>query len=65
MGWDCFISYASADLLHVEELHRRLSAEGLSVWFDQSRLQPGCNWYAQIKEGADGTPCPVSCSTAG
>ncbi len=51
MRYDCFISYASADIAHAEALHRRLVAEGFNVWFDRSRLDPGCDWHHEIEEG--------------
>lgn len=43
MGYDLFISYASPDLKFAEILHSRLTDEGFSVWFDKSRLNPGCD----------------------
>ncbi len=53
MSYDCFISYASADLAFAEELHRRLVAAGFTVWFDKVRLQPGCDWHRDIEQGAE------------
>ncbi len=48
-----FISYASADLALAEEVHRRLTAAGLSVWFDKARLRPGCDWHKEIEAGCE------------
>ncbi|HNX33263.1 MAG TPA: TIR domain-containing protein [Kiritimatiellia bacterium] len=53
MPYDCFISYASADVRFAEELHRRLKADGFTVWFDKIRLTPGFNWHAEIEEGCE------------
>jgi hypothetical protein len=53
MPYDCFISYASADLPFAEDLHRWLDAQGLSVWFNRSRLEPGCNWHREIGQGCE------------
>src|SRR5437867_11553153 len=49
MPYDCFISYASADLAFAEELNRRLRKADFSVWFDKSRLNPGCDWHKDIE----------------
>jgi tetratricopeptide (TPR) repeat protein len=53
MAYDCFISYASADLNLAEELHRRLTAAGFSVWFDKARLVEGCSWHQEIEAGCE------------
>jgi hypothetical protein len=48
---ELFISYASPDLARAEALHTRLVAAGLSVWFDKTRLNPGCEWHKEIERG--------------
>ncbi len=48
-----FISYASADLALAEAVHRRLTAAGLSVWFDKARLRPGFEWHKEIEAGCE------------
>jgi tetratricopeptide (TPR) repeat protein len=53
MPYDCFISYSSHDLAFAEELHRRLIAEGFTVWFDKARLTPGCDWHKEIEAGCE------------
>jgi tetratricopeptide (TPR) repeat protein len=53
MPYDVFISYSSADLRYAEALHQRLDAEGLKVWFDRARLEPGCDWHAEIEAGCE------------
>ena len=50
---DVFISYATADLAMAEAVHRRLTAAGLSVWFDRARLRPGCDWHKEIEAGCE------------
>lgn len=53
MPYDCFISYASADLHIAEELSWRLTSEGFTVWFDKDRLKPGFDWHAKIEDGCE------------
>ena len=53
MAYDCFISYASADLAYAEILHQRLVAAGFSVWFDKARLREGCDWHREIEDGCE------------
>src|SRR5947209_301294 len=50
---DVFISYASDDLRFAEEVHRRLTAAGLSVWFDKARLRRGFEWHKEIEAGCE------------
>jgi tetratricopeptide (TPR) repeat protein len=53
MSYDCFISYASGDQILARDLHRRLVAEGFTVWFDEARLRPGCDWHHEIEAGCE------------
>jgi tetratricopeptide (TPR) repeat protein len=53
VSFNCFISYAGANLPLAETLHRRLTAAGLKVWFDCARLQPGYNWHREIEEACE------------
>ncbi|MSV28375.1 MAG: tetratricopeptide repeat protein [Bryobacterales bacterium] len=53
MPYDCFLSYASPDLPHAEEVHRRLTLAGFTVWFDKARLRPGFDWHREIEEGCE------------
>jgi len=48
---ELFISYASPDLDRAAALHTRLAAEGFRVWFDNVRLNPGCDWDAPLLRG--------------
>ncbi len=50
MNDDLFISYASPDLKFAEAVNNRLTDAGFSVWFDKSRLNPGCDWHREIEE---------------
>jgi len=51
-----FISYIHKDLETVKRLKTDLDQAGLSVWFDESTLEPGDNWNAKIER------CIKSCS---
>jgi tetratricopeptide (TPR) repeat protein len=53
MPYDCFISYASADVRLAEGVYHRLRAEGFTVWFDKVRLQPGYDWHREIEDGCE------------
>ena len=55
MSWDCFISYASADVKHAEVVFEHLHAAGLTIWFDKFRLNPGCQWHQEIEAGCEGS----------
>jgi hypothetical protein len=53
VSYDCFISYASADIALAEALYRRLTEADLSVWLDRARLQPGYDWHREIEKACD------------
>jgi hypothetical protein len=50
MPYDCFISYAPADLKIAEEVYEMLTSQELNVWFDKERLQTGFDWYLNTEE---------------
>jgi tetratricopeptide (TPR) repeat protein len=50
---DLLISYHSTDLTLAAHVYQRLTDAGLTVWFDQVRLQPGCQWYEAMAAAAD------------
>lgn len=53
MPYDAFISYKSEDLAKAELIAAALADSGLKVWFDKARLQPGCDWHAEIEAGCE------------
>lgn len=53
MTYDCFISYASADVALADALNRALTAAGLSVWFDRTRLRAGFDWHREIEAACE------------
>lgn len=55
--FDCFISYASEDLVRAQILYRRLREVGLRPWMDKppkpyilDGLKPGENWEDRLRE---------------
>lgn len=53
MLYDCFISYASTDVVIAEAVHKRLTNDGFSVWFDKIRLSPSCDWHREIEAACE------------
>ena len=53
MPYDCFLSYASDDVVIAEAVHRALTAAGIAVWFDRGRLQPGFDWHREIEAACE------------
>ena len=53
MPYDVFISYSASDLSFAEELHRRLTDAGFSVWFDKARFEPGFDWHREIEQACE------------
>src|SRR5829696_4375209 len=51
MPKDIFISYSRRDQEFVTRLASDLDAQVAGVWFDQSAIQAGENWHAEIMEG--------------
>ena len=48
-----FLSYALDDKEAARDFARRLSEEGLDVWFDEWQLQPGDNWSKEVGRALD------------
>lgn len=44
-----FLIHAHADRATVHKLYQRLLREGLNVWLDAERLQPGQDWRHEIR----------------
>ncbi|SPF50546.1 hypothetical protein SBA4_4410010 [Candidatus Sulfopaludibacter sp. SbA4] len=59
--YDVFLSHSSKDKGAVREIATRLSADGLSVWFDQWAIRPGDNIPAKIEEGLETSRVLVLC----
>jgi hypothetical protein len=51
MSKDIFISYSRRDQEFVTRLASDLNAHVAGVWFDQSTIQAGQKWHAEIMEG--------------
>ena len=51
MSKEIFISYSRRDTEFVTRLASDLDAQVAGVWFDQSAIQLGENWHAEIMEG--------------
>ena len=47
--YDCFLSYRSTDHAAAQEVHRRLTAAGISVWWDKVYLEAGMRWHEEIE----------------
>ncbi len=47
--YDCFVSYRSTDRAAAEEVHLRLTAVGLKVWWDKVYLEAGMRWHEEIE----------------
>ena len=45
-----FLIHAHADKETVRKLYQRLVSDGLNVWFDAERLQPGQDWQNEIRD---------------
>lgn len=50
---DVFISYSHNDRPFAEQLEKRLSADGISVWIDYKSVEWGQSFPAAIEEGLD------------
>jgi tetratricopeptide (TPR) repeat protein len=50
---DVFISFAGGDRERAVVLHRRLTAAGFLIWFDQTRLELGAHWLKEIDEACE------------
>lgn len=45
-----FLIHAHSDRETIRGLYQRLVSDGLNVWFDAERLQPGQNWQNEIRD---------------
>ncbi len=63
-SFDVFLSHSSKDNEIVRAVAKRLQADGLRVWFDESEIQPGDNIPARIEEGLERSRVLVLCMSA-
>lgn len=57
-----FLSYASQDQLLVQELARRLAAEGwIDPWLDKKNLLPGQDWRLEIEKAVEAADSVIIC----
>lgn len=56
-----FLSYAREDWHHVNELHRRLTADGFSAWIDKEALIPGQAWESIIDQAVERADVVLIC----
>jgi len=56
---DVFISYSRRDKSFVEELVKRLEAEGRDVWVDFEDIPFASEWWEEICEGIEGSQATV------
>ncbi|MBX7165714.1 MAG: toll/interleukin-1 receptor domain-containing protein, partial [Pirellulales bacterium] len=47
-SFDVFLSYRKPDVELARAVYRRLVDAGLTVWFDEQRLETGDHWYREI-----------------
>jgi len=48
-GTNIFLIHAHSDREIVNRLYRRMVRDGLNVWLDAERLQPGQDWQSEIR----------------
>ncbi|HIJ85539.1 MAG: WD-repeat protein [Magnetococcales bacterium] len=48
---DVFISYSSEDIVLVKKLVSRLKKDGINVWFDKNKIDPGAGISTEIEKG--------------
>ncbi|MFG1840365.1 TIR domain-containing protein [Micromonospora sp. NPDC049175] len=53
VGFDIFVSYATADITLVMPWVERLRGDGFSVWFDQDQMRAGRSIMTQLSIGLD------------
>ena len=47
---DVFLSYSRDEVPFVRAVADALEQRGLVVWFDETRIEPGTNWYESLSE---------------
>jgi len=59
--YDVFISYSSRDSAVVLPLAERLRSDGLEVWFDSWKIQPGATIADEIQKGVEASRVLLIC----
>jgi hypothetical protein len=49
-GYDIFVSYSHSDGAGAAELNGWLCSQGLSTFFDRSKLRPGLRWVPALED---------------
>ena len=52
-GCDVFISYATPEIRHAEEIDSFLRARGLRPYFDRRNIMPGLPWVPALERAID------------
>jgi hypothetical protein len=63
-AFDVFLSHSAKDKPVVRDLARRLTADGLRVWFDESQIRPGDSIPAKIEDGLENSRILILCMSA-
>lgn len=62
--YDVFLSHSSKDKDIVRDIAERLKADGLRVWFDEWRIEPGESIPLAIEHGLENSERLVLCMSA-
>lgn len=60
-----FLIHAHSDREIVHKLYQRLVEDGLNVWLDAERLQPGQDWQNEIRNALIQCDVVLACLTRG
>ena len=56
-----FVCHSSGDKPAVRNLHRRLVADGIDVWLDEDKLDPGMDWQFEIAKAVREAHIVIAC----
>jgi TIR domain-containing protein len=62
--YDVFLSHSSKDKAVVRKLAKRLKADGVDVWFDESELKPGDSIPHKIEKALEQSRVLVLCMSS-
>jgi hypothetical protein len=60
-----FLCHSSQDKERVRDLHRRLTEDGISCWFDEEDLRPGQDWDHEIGRALGRSRYVLACLSRG